>query len=223
MKKVVFSLGGSVIVPGQVNEKFLIKFGGLLLNFLKRDYRFVVVCGGGKICRDYINAALNLGISEKKAHILGIEVTKLNAMLLYFLLKNYAFLDFGDPRKVKMRGRKIIISAGYKPGWNTDVDAAYICKALNCDFLINISNTIGVYDKDPRKNKDAKLIEEMRWKEFLNRFGNVKVVPGLNFIFHPLAARICARNNINVFFVSSDIRNLRNLLNGKKFIGTRVH
>jgi len=221
MKKIVFSLGGSVIVPEQIDIKFLKEFKELLLKFLKKDYRFVIVCGGGKICRTYINSAIELGINDREAHTLGIDVTKLNAKLLHFFLGRNSSLDFGDPRKVKL-SKKIVITAGYKPGWNTDVDAAYICKSIRCKTLINISNTIGVYDKDPRENKDAKLITEMKWKEFIHQFGSVKMVPGANFIFHPLAAKICASNKITAFFISKDLNNLKNLLNGKKFVGTKI-
>ena len=219
--KIVFSLGGSVIIPDQIDIDFLKEFKKLLLKFLKNNYRFVVVCGGGKICRTYINSAIELGIKDREAHTIGIDVTKLNAKLLHFFLGKNSSLNFGDPRKVKLN-KKIVITAGYRPGWNTDVDAAYICKSIHSKTLINISNTIGVYDKDPRENKDAKLISEMSWKEFIHRFGSIKMVPGANFIFHPLAARICALNKITAFFISKDLSNLRNLLNGKKFVGTKI-
>ena len=47
MKKIiVLSLGGSLIVPGKVDDEFLKGFKKVLLKHTKK-YKFVVVCGGG--------------------------------------------------------------------------------------------------------------------------------------------------------------------------------
>ena len=54
-KTVIIALGGSIICPqpGKINIKFLKKFKKLILKYLKRGFRFIIVTGGGKVCRVY--------------------------------------------------------------------------------------------------------------------------------------------------------------------------
>ncbi len=218
--RVVVSLGGSVIVPKELDIKFLRKFSELIKR-RKRD-KFCIVCGGGHIARIFTKEFKKLGLSESEAHVLGIFATHLNASLIKFMLGEEATLYLGDPRKAKWKSR-IIVSGGYLPGWNTDVCAAYSAKALKADLLVNISNVKGIYDKDPRKYKKAKLIKEMTWREFMEKFSDVKMRPGTNFIWHPLAALICSKSKTRVVFIGKNIKNFEKLLSSKKFVGTVIH
>jgi len=59
-KTIVISLGGSIIVPGRIQVEFLKKFKEFILKFLKQNYRFVVVVGGGAIARQYQDAAVKI-------------------------------------------------------------------------------------------------------------------------------------------------------------------
>ncbi len=49
---------------------------------------------------------------------------------------------------------------GIKFGGN-DTLSAYVAIACNADLIINLSDIDGLYDKDPRKFKDAKLIDRV--------------------------------------------------------------
>ncbi|MFH1889690.1 MAG: UMP kinase, partial [Nanoarchaeota archaeon] len=64
MKKqvIVLSLGGSLIIPDNVDIGFLLKFKKIILRNTKK-YKFVVVCGGGSIARKYIAALREAGMS----------------------------------------------------------------------------------------------------------------------------------------------------------------
>jgi len=55
-KTIIMSLGGSVIVPDKIDINFLKNFKKTIEKFIKKDYRFVIHCGGGKIARIYQNA-----------------------------------------------------------------------------------------------------------------------------------------------------------------------
>jgi uridylate kinase len=57
MKTIVLSLGGSLIVPDKIDYPFLKKFRELILSFVKRGNKVIIVCGGGKTCRKYNSAA----------------------------------------------------------------------------------------------------------------------------------------------------------------------
>ena len=58
------SLGGSIIIPDKVNLKILREFRRIILKNTNK-YRFVIVCGGGKTARNYINALDNEQIIKK--------------------------------------------------------------------------------------------------------------------------------------------------------------
>jgi len=56
MKTIILSLGGSLIVPDQVDVNFLKNFKKLVEKYVKRNFRFVIICGGGSIARKYQQA-----------------------------------------------------------------------------------------------------------------------------------------------------------------------
>ena len=57
-KIVVISLGGSIIAPPEgIDIKFLQNFKKLILSFVKKGMRFIIVCGGGSTARRYQAAA----------------------------------------------------------------------------------------------------------------------------------------------------------------------
>ena len=97
---IVISLGGSLIVPGEIDIEFLNKFKTILLRN-KKKYKFVVVCGGGKTARTYING-LEKNKTKKKQHfqsLLGISATRLNARFMtYFFGKD---ANQGIPHNMK--------------------------------------------------------------------------------------------------------------------------
>src|SRR2546421_265509 len=81
MEKVVVSLGGSVLVPGDDDARYLRSLAGLLRDVSMRVKLFVVT-GGGRIARYYIETGRSLGIGERTLDEFGIAVTRLNARLL---------------------------------------------------------------------------------------------------------------------------------------------
>ena len=91
-KTVVISLGGSLIAPKEINVAFLKEFRKLILDFVKRGNRVIIVCGGGKICRKYNAAAERVfkGVSDVDLDWLGITATRLNAELLRVVFGNKA-------------------------------------------------------------------------------------------------------------------------------------
>ena len=60
MRSVVISLGGSLIVPDDIDHAFLKSFRDTIDSC--DDYRFFIVCGGGAVAREYQSAAKDAGI-----------------------------------------------------------------------------------------------------------------------------------------------------------------
>ena len=67
----------------------------------------IVITGGGRIARHYINLARNLGSDEASLDIMGIEVSRLNAKLLIVALKEMAYSQVPtDLEEVAIGSRK---------------------------------------------------------------------------------------------------------------------
>ena len=227
--KIVMSIGGSLIVPDKgIDTKFLSNLNIFIRDQLakNKNRQFFLVAGGGITTRHYQSAARNV-IHHELTHDdldwLGIHSTRLNAHLLRtifrdiahpFIIKHYDII-----RKVKER---VVIASGWKPGWSTDFDAVLLCEDYNVKSIINLSNIDMVYNKDPKKNKNAKPIDKIKWANFRKIVGD-KWVPGLNAPFDPVAAKKAQKLGIKVAVLSGhDFKNLENYINEKEFVGTVI-
>ena len=224
-KEMVISLGGSLIVPDEIDTSFLLKFKRVLDKH-KRSWKFVVVCGGGSIARKYIKALKEIGKSEYLQSMAGIAVTRLNARFMtYFFGKD---ANKGIPHDIKqiqgMLRKNDIIFCGalrYAPNQTSDSTAATIANHLRSQF-INMTNVPGLYTKNPKQFKDAKFIPRISWQAFHKRANSMKYKPGQHFVLDQHAADIILEHKIKTYILGQNLRNLDNLLSGKSFKGTVI-
>ena len=80
-KVIILSLGGSLIIPDQVDVKTLKSFREVIKKNTNK-YKFVIVCGGGSTARKYINALKEDNKSDYLQSLIGISTTRLNARLI---------------------------------------------------------------------------------------------------------------------------------------------
>ena len=111
--RILISLGGSVFIPesDRVDTDFLKKFRKLILNF-KKQHKFVIVCGGGKICRTYVDASKELGLRDADVHTIGRDITLVNAKLVASYFGTNARYAHGAPEYLADRfaEKRILIS-----------------------------------------------------------------------------------------------------------------
>jgi len=226
MKKViVISLGGSLIIPNDINVKYLKDFKKIILKN-KDKYKFIVVCGGGSIARKYISALREIGMNENFQSYAGISATRTNARFMSY------FFNQDQERGIPSRTREVkdyikkydIIFCGaleYHPKRTSDSTSAEIAEVFKCNF-INLTDVSGLHDKNPKEFKNAKFIPNISWKEFNKMANKIKFKPGQHFVLDQKAARIIMKNKITTYILGEDIKQLDNLLNGKKFIGTKI-
>ena len=224
-KTLIISIGGSIIVPDEIDARFLKKFRQLILSFVKKGNRVVIVTGGGKICRRYNEAAKKIFSNVDKTDLdwLGIAVTKLNAEFLRSLFGTWAYHKIinNPTRKVKTN-KKILVGSGYLPGSSSDKDAVLLAKTFGAKTIVNLTNVDYVYDKNPKKFKSAKPLKNITWSEFRKIVG-VKWDPGANWPFDPVAAKLAQKYKIKVIVCNGrKLGNFRKVLFGKKFVGTVV-
>lgn len=226
MKKViVLSLGGSLIIPEKINLKYLKNFKKVILKN-KSKYKFIVVCGGGSIARTYISALSKIKISEPFQSYAGISATRMNARFMsYFFNQDQ---KKGIPHKMSELKNYIkksdIVFCGaleYKPNQTSDSTAAGIAKEFKSEF-INLTNIKGLYNKNPKKFKNAKFIKAISWQNFNKMANKMKFKPGQHFVLDQTASKIILKEKIKTYIVGENLKQLDNLLNGKSFIGTTI-
>jgi uridylate kinase len=221
----VLSLGGSLIVPEEIDTHFLINFKKLILEQTKKGTRFVIITGGGMVCRKYQTALKKVA---KPTNIeldnLGIEATRFNAYLIKQMFGKLAHPKLAeDPGQKYSFQEKILIGAGWEPGWSSDYDAVMLAKTYGAKTVINLSNINYLFNKDPKKFKDAKKIPTINWQGLFKIIGN-KWLPGANLPFDPMAGKLAEKNQIKVIIANGkNLKNLKNILENKKFIGTEIH
>jgi len=222
MKTVILSLGGSVIVPDKIDTSFLKNFKKLIMEFIKKDFRFAVYCGGGSTARKYQKAYENAGGDNQEAlDWIGISSTHLNAFLLRAMFDGVCEEEIiSDPTK-KISFNKIIFAGGWKPGWSTDYDTVLLAKNLGASEVVNITNTDYVYTKDPNKFKDAEPIKSISWSKFRKLVGS-EWKAGLCMPFDPIAAKEAEKLKLKVVVLGKNLDNLKDFLDGKGFEGTVI-
>lgn len=222
---IILSLGGSLIFPDEIDVDFLKKFKELILRHIKKGKRFVIITGGGKICRRYQNAAYEISkISNLEKDWLGIHVTRMNARFVRSVFHEIAKPEIiKDPtKKIAFKG-SVLIGAGWKPGCSTDYDAVLLAKNLKIKKLVNMSNIEHVCDKDPNKFKDAKPINNITWEDF-RKLLPTKWDPGANVPFDPVAAKEADKLGMEIVIMNGkNLENLEKYLDGKDFVGTKIH
>ena len=222
-KTFVISLGGSLIFPDKLDKKFLNNFKKTIEKYIKKKYKFIIICGGGKLARNFQQAASKIKkLGNREMAWLGIKATKINAHSLKSIFGDKANDSIITNPNSKINFKKnIVMAAGWKPGWSTDYDAVLLAKNLGIREVINMSNVDYVYDKDPKKHKDAKKIEKISWQDY-SKLISGKWKAGMNAPFDPVAAKEAKKSRIKVNIIGKDLKNLENLLNGKKFKGTVI-
>ena len=222
-KTFVISLGGSLIFPGRLDKKFLNNFKKIILKYANKKHKFIIICGGGKLARNFQQAASKRKkLSNRELDWLGIKATKINAYSLKTIFGDKANASIiTNPNSKIIFNKNIIIAAGWKPGWSTDYDAVLLAKNLGIRDVVNMSNVNYIYDKDPKKHKDAKKIKSTTWQAY-SKLISGKWKAGMNVPFDPVAAKEAKKSGIKVNIIGKDLKNLENLLNGKKFKGTVI-
>ena len=220
-KALVISLGGSIIVPAGIDSDFLKRFREIILGL--EQARFVIICGGGKICRNYQNAAKEMAeISKEDLDWIGIQATRLNAELVRSIFGETAYKKvIHDPHEEIDNSKRIVIGAGFEPGSSTDLRAVQVAKRFGAGKVVNMSNIDYVYDDDPKKNPHAKKLTSITWADFRKLVGN-EWSPGLNMPFDPIASKEAEKLGLEVVIIGNEISNLERVLKGESFNGTTI-
>jgi len=224
----VISLGGSIVAPDGVDAAFLKDFAGLIRELLEEDKErgFIFVVGGGGPARAWQNAYREVcrgAVKDEEADWIGIMATRLNAQLVKAVMAQWCFQDVvTDPARAEPLSGRILVAAGWKPGFSSDNDAVLLAGRFNAKTVINLSNIEKVYTGDPKKDPRARPLDNISWDDFRAMVGD-KWVPGTNVPFDPVASRHAQELGLKVICAAGrNLGNLRNIINGGDFTGTTI-
>ena len=221
----VISLGGSLIVPDEIDLGFLEKFKKVIQKNT-RKYKFVIVCGGGSVARKYISALRKQRVNEVLQSMAGISVTRLNARFVSYFFNKDA--EKGIPHTIKqikklLRKQDVVFCGAlkYQPKQTSDGTATEVASYFKADF-INLTNVSGLHDRNPLKYKNAKFIPRISAEEMFKMINKIKYRPGQHFVLDQNAVKTIKDKKVKTYILGKNLKNLDNLLNNKKFYGTTV-
>ncbi|HME86815.1 MAG TPA: UMP kinase [Candidatus Nanoarchaeia archaeon] len=223
MKTVVISVGGSAIVPDKIDITFLKNLKQSVAK-LSKNNKLVIVCGGGKVARDYIAATKPFHVPDSLACLAGIRTTKLNATLVSLVLRGNTDMPDSMPElKHELKKRNVVIvgALGFQPNMTSDGDAAQIAHAVNADMFINLTDVDGLFDKNPKTHKDAKFIPEISFETFWGIASKIKFKAGQHFVLDQAGAKIIKQHKIKTIILKG-LKNLENSILGRSFKGTII-
>ena len=220
-KPIVIKFSGKVF--GVENIKILKDYARFLVK-LSKTHQPIVVAGGGKIARHFISHARSSGADESTLDELGIEISRLNAKLLIYALKNKAYPH--PPTSLQqvthaIDSGLIIVTGGLHPGQSTNGTAALIAEKIKASEFINATDVNGIYSADPNKNKNAKLFKKIELKKLRGILVKEDSVAGGYDLMDIVALKIIERSKIKTRVIKSDLKTLEKAIKGKD-VGTEI-
>jgi len=221
---IVVSLGGSVIVQEKPDPGAISAIAQCLNELIRSGQKLVLVVGGGRTARNYVNAAKGLGANNFELDELGIMATRMNASLLINSIDNAfpeVLTEVKKSSEILDMG-KTPVFGGIMPGFTTDAVAALIAEYLGARF-INLSNVDGIYTADPSVFPNARMYCELSYGKLLEILTQNAMKPSQNLILDLPAAMILRRSGLTAFFLSGhDMENFKAAVQGMPFKGTVV-
>ncbi|MEM3342102.1 MAG: UMP kinase [Thermoplasmata archaeon] len=219
------SVGGSVTVPKDGSTTYLKNLSAMLRE-VSKNFRLIIVVGGGWIARWYISIAREMGQDECTLDEIGIYTTRINAMMLIAGLKDYAcpFVPVDINSAVALlNDYPVVIMGGTHPGHTTDGVAVMAGEKSKAIRIVISTNVDGVYTKDPNRYSDAKKLEKITAEELLKITADDPTGAGSSMVIDALGCRIIHRAKIPT--IVCDGRNLTALkaaIEGKDSGGTII-
>ena len=148
------------------------------------NYQICLIIGGGNIFRGIKGASE--GIDRSTSDYMGMLATVMNALSFQSCLEKIniptrvqsaiTMSQVAEPyikRKAVRhleKKRIVIFAAGTgNPFFSTDTAAALRASEMNCELIIKATKVDGIYNKDPIKFKNAKLIKKINYNEVINK------------------------------------------------------
>jgi uridylate kinase len=186
-KRVLLKISGEALMGSQgygINNEVVTQIGGEIAATAKLGVELAVVVGGGNIWRGESESAK--GMDRASADYVGMLATVMNAVSLQNAIEKHGVVtrvqsaipmsQLAEPyirrRAVRHleKGRVVIFGAGTgNPFFTTDTAAALRAMEIGANMLLKATKVDGIYDKDPKKFKDARRYETVTFTDALKQ------------------------------------------------------
>ena len=191
-KRILLKLSGEALMGGSpfgIDVATISSIAREVKKVHKLGYQICIIIGGGNIFRGIKGASE--GIDRSTSDYMGMLATVMNALSFQSCLEKIniptrvqsaiTMAQVAEPyikRKAVRhleKKRIVIFAAGTgNPFFSTDTAASLRASEMNCSLIIKATKVDGIYDKDPNKFKDAKLLKKITYNEVINN--NLRVM-----------------------------------------------
>lgn len=184
-KRIILKLSGEVLAGKTkhgIDFERTLEIAREVKECVDLGYEIGIVVGGGNFWRGKSNEYMDRATSD----YIGMMGTVMNALAL-----GDAFKQIGAPVRVQTgvemrqiaefyikdrairhlnKGRVVIFGCGTgSPFFSTDTASSLRAAEVNADILIKATKVDGIYDKDPKKFKNATRYDKLSYIEVLNK------------------------------------------------------
>ena len=237
-KRIILKLSGETLAPEQIpaNKDASLTFdaarvdraAAAIVKLHDLGVQVGVVMGGGNIWRGRFTDEMNpvqadqMGMLATIINALAVQdaITRLGRKAVVYTaqeMTRFAELYRADRAIASMEDGAIVLLSGGSgnPFFTTDTAASLRAAELKADAVFKGTTVDGVYDSDPRKNPDAKLIKDITYQEAIDK--GLKVMDAAAF-------QLCKDQKIPCIrvFNMDDLENIIRVAQGEG-IGTVAH
>ncbi|MDE0091855.1 MAG: UMP kinase [Oligoflexia bacterium] len=230
-KRVLIKISGEILAGSQsfgIQSEILEQVADELKQLVDLGVQVALVVGGGNIFRGI--EANQKRMERVSSDHMGMLATCINALALQNILEQKGVItrvlsaieisDMAEPyiyrRAIRHLEKKrlLIFSGGTgNPYFSTDTAAALRAMEISADILLKATKVEGVFDKDPRQNKNIKKFKQISYTNVLKK--NLKIMDGA-------AISLCRDNKMPlIIFNLRKKENLLRVICGEK-IGSLV-
>ena len=191
-KRILLKLSGEALMgksPYGIEVSTINSISKEVKKVYQSGYQICIIIGGGNIFRGIKGASE--GIDRSTSDYMGMLATVMNALSFQSCLEKIniptrvqsaiTMSQVAEPyikRKAVRhleKKRIVIFAAGTgNPFFSTDTAASLRASEMNCSLIIKATKVDGIYNKDPIKYKNAKLLKRISYNEVINN--NLKVM-----------------------------------------------
>ncbi|KAI5672568.1 hypothetical protein M9H77_12932 [Catharanthus roseus] len=207
-RRVLLKVSGEALAGDQaqnIDPKVTMAIAREVASVTRLGIEVAIVVGGGNIFRGSSWAGSS-GLDRSSADYIGMLATVMNAIFLQATMESigiptrvqtaFRMSEVAEPyirrRAVRHleKGRVVIFAAGTgNPFFTTDTAAALRCAEINAEVVLKATNVDGVFDDDPRRNPDARLLDTLTYHDVTSKELSVMDMTAIT---------LCQENNIPV-------------------------
>lgn len=224
---IVIKIGGSLLLTKNktIDTKKIAEFSDIIKD-IKNGGTHIIICGGGLLARDYIDAVRYFNGSEALCDLFGIDISRINSKLIIASLQDSAYPHVPksmEELSTALLFDKTIVMGGLQPGQSTTSVALEVAEFIAAEEVVILTDVEGIYDKDPNKFGDSKLLTHLNYNQLqeiiINTQDDKQAAAGEYRIFDTVSLQILKRSNIRIIVISGkNLNEFKKYMDGKKDI-----